>query len=231
MRLVLTSVLMVVVGAVSVANTLDPVAPPNLPLAAPEYSPSSTNTFSNVLRLYFNRLSTNLNSLLGDVGGQYINNTYGAFQDSTSQTAVSTTAAYPITFNTTDYSNGVTVVSSSRLTVTYTGLYNLQFSVQLQNTTNAPVDIDIWLRKNGTDVAASNSRFGLAARKNPGDPFHVIGALNIFVELQASDYIELVWCTGDVGAGLVAYTAGTSPTRPAIPSIITTLSFVSALTT
>lgn len=218
-------------GAVLVANLLTPVAPPNLPVATPEYSAASSNVFSNVLRLYFNRLSTNLNALLGSVGGQYISNTYGAFQDSTTQTAVSTTAAYPITFNTTDYSAGITVVSNSRLTVTYAGVYNLQFSAQLENTINAPVDIDIWLRKNGTDVAATNSRFGLAARKNPGDPFHVIGALNYFIELQASDYVELVWCTTDVGADIVAYVAGTSPTRPAIPSIIATMSFVSALTT
>jgi len=222
---------MVVVAVVSMANLLTPVAPPNLPLAPGEYSAAATNTFSNVLRLYFNRLSNNLNLFTGGTGGQYISNVYGAFQDSTTQTAVSTTVAYPITFNTTDYSNGVTVVSSSRLTVEYDGLYNLQFSVQLQNTTNAPVDIDIWVRKNGTDVTASNSRFGLPARKNPGDPFHVVGALNYFVELQALDYVELVWCTTDVGADIKAYTAGTSPTRPSIPSIIATMSFVSALTT
>jgi hypothetical protein len=49
------------------ANLLDPVVPPNLPLAPIEYSAPATNTFSNVLRLYFNRLSTNLNSLTGSV--------------------------------------------------------------------------------------------------------------------------------------------------------------------
>lgn len=220
---------MVVVGAVLVANILTPVVPPNLPVATPEYSAASNNVFSNVLRLYFNRLSTNLNALLGSIGGQYLNNTYGAFQDSTTQTAVSTTVAYPITFNTTDFSNGVTMVSGSRFTVEYAGLYNLQFSVQLQNTTNATVDIDIWFRKNGTDIPASNSRFGLAPRKSPGDPFHLIAGLNYFVNLQALDYVELVWCTSDVGADIKAYVAGTSPTRPSIPSVIATLSFVSAL--
>lgn len=213
------------------ANLLSSVAPPNLPLAATEYSAASSNVFSNVLRLYFNRLSTNLNLLTSGTGGQYISQVYGAFSDSTSQSASSTTVAYPITFNTTDYSNGVTVASNSRLTVAYDGLYNLQFSAQLENTTNAPIDMDIWLRKNGTNIAASNSRFGLPARKNPGDPAHVIGALNYFVSLQATDYVELVWCTSNVGAGLAAYVAGTSPTRPAVPSIIATLSFVSALTT
>jgi hypothetical protein len=214
-----------------VANLLTPVAPPNLPLAPGEYSAAATNTFSNVLRLYFNRLSNNLNLFTSGVGGQYIGQVYGAFQDSTTQTAVSTTVAYPITFNTTDYSNGVTVVSNSRLTVAYDGLYNLQFSIQLDNTTNNSVDIDIWFRKNGTDIPASNSRFGLAPRKSAGDPFHIIAGLNYFVDMQATDYVELIWCTTDVGAGIKAYTAGTSPTRPAVPSIIATMSFVSALTT
>ena len=222
---------MVVVAVVSMANLLTPVAPPNLPLAPGEYSAAATNTFSNVLRLYFNRLSNNLNLFTGGTGGQYISNVYGAFQDSTTQTAVSTTVAYPITFNTTDYSNGVTVVSNSRLTVAYDGLYNLQFSIQLDNPTNNAVDIDIWFRKNGTDIPASNSRFGLAPRKSAGDPFHIIAGLNYFVDMQATDYVELIWCTTDVGAGIKAYTAGTSPTRPSIPSVIATMSFVSALTT
>jgi len=213
------------------ANLLTPVAPPNLPLAPGEYSAASTNTFSNVLRLYFNRLSNNLNLLTSGVGGQYISHVYGAFSDSTSQTAVSTTVAYPITFNTIDYSNGVTVTSNSRITVEYEGLYNFQFSVQLENTTAAAVDIDIWLRKNGTDIPASNSRFGLPVYRSAGNPSHVIGSLNYFIELQPTDYVELIWCTTDVGAGLAAYVAGTSPTRPAVPSIIATMSFVSALTT
>jgi hypothetical protein len=222
---------MVVVGVVSVADLLSSVAAPNLPLAPVEYSAASTNTFSNVLRLYFNRLSTNLNSLTSGVGGQYISQVYGAFSDSTSQTASSTTVAYPITFNATDYSNGVTIASNSRLTVAYNGLYNFQFSVQLENTTATAVDIDIWLRKNGTDIPASNSRFGLPVYRSAGNPSHVIGALNYFIELQATDYVELIWCTSDIGAGLAAYVAGTSPTRPAVPSIIATMSFVSALTT
>jgi hypothetical protein len=221
---------MVVVGVVLVANLLSSVAPPNLPLAAPEYSAASTNVFSNVLRLYFNRMSNNLNLITSGTGGQYISQVYGAFSDSTSQTAGSTTVAYPITFNTTDYSNGVTIASNSRIAVAYDGLYNFQFSVQLENTTIAGVDIDIWLRKNGVDIPASNSRFGLPMYKGVGDPSHVIGSLNYFISLQAADYVELVWCTSNVGAGLAAYVAGTSPTRPAVPSIIATMSFVSALT-
>jgi hypothetical protein len=152
---------------------------------------------------------------------------YGAFQDTTDQTAASTTAAYAITFNTTDFSNGVYLSNSSRLNVRNTGLYNLEFSIQFKNTTNDSQDAEVWFRKNGTDISASNSRFGLAARKSSGDPSHVIGALNFYVELVAGDYVELMWKVSDTGVAIEHFAAGTSPTRPATPSVITTMSYVS----
>jgi hypothetical protein len=152
---------------------------------------------------------------------------YGAFQDTTDQTAASTTAAYAITFNTTDFSNGVYLSNSSRLNVRNTGLYNLEFSIQFKNTTNDSQDAEVWFRKNGTDIAASNSRFGLAARKSAGDPSHIIGALNFYVELVAGDYVELMWKVSDTGVAIEHFAAGTSPTRPATPSVITTMSYVS----
>jgi hypothetical protein len=117
--------------------------------------------------------------------------------------------------------------NSSRLNVRNTGLYNLEFSIQLKNTTNDSQDAEVWFRKNGTDIAASNSRFGLAARKASTDPSHIIGALNFYVELVAGDYVELMWKVSDTGVSIEHYAAGTSPTRPATPSVITTMSYVS----
>jgi hypothetical protein len=152
---------------------------------------------------------------------------YGAFQDTTDQTAASTTAAYAITFNTTDFSNGVYLSNSSRLNVRNTGLYNLEFSIQFKNTTNDSQDAEVWFRKNGTDIAASNSRFGLSPRRGGGDPSHIIGALNFYLELVAGDYVELMWKVSDTGVSIEHYAAGTSPTRPATPSVITTMSYVS----
>ena len=204
-------------------------ASPSLPLATDQYERRYQDQFTNILRLYFNQLQNSLAELFGDAGGKYVAFPYGAFQDSTDQTAVSTTVAYPVTFNTTDFSNGVTVVSNSRITVTNAGIYNLQFSIQLTNTTNASQDVDIWFRVNGTNVANSNSRFGLAPRKSPGDPFHIIAALNYFVSLNATDYVEIVWRTTDTGVSIEQYAVSVSPTRPAVPSAIATLSFVSAL--
>jgi hypothetical protein len=151
---------------------------------------------------------------------------YGAFQDSTDQTAASTTVAYPITFNTTDFSNGVTLSNSSRLNVANAGLYNLQFSIQLKNTTNDGQDVDIWFCKNGTNIDNSNSRFHPVARKSTGNPSHIIAALNFFVDMVANDYIEIMWRTENTGVSIEHFGTSTSPTRPAVPSVIATMNLV-----
>jgi len=156
-----------------------------------------------------------------------MNAPYGAFQDSTDQVAANTTTAYAVTFNTTDFSNGVTLASGSRITVADAGIWNLQFSIQFTNTTNASQDVDVWFRKNGTNIDNSNSKFGFAPRKGAGDPYHIIAAMNFFVSLNATDYVEIMWRTTDTGVSIEHYAAGTSPTRPAVPSAIVTMSFVS----
>lgn len=203
--------------------------PPNLPLATPEYERTYHDQFANVLRLYFNRLNGNLQTVFGPYGGQYILSPLGSFYDTTDQIAASTTVAYPITFSNTAISNGVKIVSSSQLRFEYPGYYNIQFSTQLSNLDNAPQDIDIWFRKNGQDIADSNSRFGLAPRKSAGVAFHLIGALNFIVDVTPNDYIQLYWCTSSVNTYLEYYTALSLPTRPAIPSVILTATLVSGV--
>jgi hypothetical protein len=151
---------------------------------------------------------------------------YGAFQDSTDQTAASTTVAYPMTFNTTDFSNGVYLSNSSRMNVRNAGIYNLQFSVQLQNTDNEQHTVDIWFRKNGTNITASNSMFTVPARKSASIYGHLIGAINYFVELVANDYVEIVWRAESTLVSIEQLPAQTSPTRPATPSVIATMQYV-----
>ena len=151
---------------------------------------------------------------------------YGAFQDSTDQTAANTTTAYAVTFNTTDYSNGIYLSNSSRLNVRNYGIYNIQFSFQFKNTTNDSQDVDIWFRKNGSDIANSNSRFAMPARKSTGDPSHLIAAMNFFIEMNANDYVEIMWRVTNTGVSLEQYGTSTSPTRPAIPSAIVTVSYI-----
>jgi len=204
-------------------------AVPDLPNPQDRYDRLTVAQTNGALRTFFLKLTNALQSIASPRGGRFINNPYGAFQDGTDQTAANTTTAYAITFDTTDFNNGVTLSNSSRLNVSQAGIYNIQFSVQLVNTTNSSADIDIWFRKNGTNIDKSNSRFGLAPRKSAGDPFHIIGAMNFFVSLDTNDYVELMWRTSDVGASIEHYAASSTPTRPSIPSVIATVTFVSNL--
>lgn len=208
---------------------LDVPAPPNLALAPIEYSAFYQDQYSNILRLYFNRLDNAVRNVLIGTGGKYLSLPFGAFYDTTDQIAGSTTTAYPITLNSISFENGVTIENSSQITFANEGVYNIQFSLQLVNTDNTTQDIDVWFRKNGVDIANSNSRFGLAPRKSALDPYHVVASLNFVDSFMPNDYLQLYWRTSNVLAYIEYYAAGTTPTRPAIPSVILTATFVSSV--
>jgi len=215
----------------NVKQQLDIPAIPSLGTSGPVYSQNLQNQNNGLLRLFFTKIVNSIQSIIGPSGGKFLNNPHGAFQDSTDQVAANTTTAYAVTFNTTDFSNGVTMASGSRITVVDSGIWNLQFSIQLKNTTNDGQDVDIWFRKNGTNIANSNSRFHPPPRKSAGDPSHIIASLNFFVEMAANDYIEIMWRTENTGVSIEHFATSTSPTRPAVPSAIVTMSFVSNLPT
>ena len=209
------------------SNYIRKVEPPALPQATEEYARSYQDQTNNVLRLFFNRLCNGLNAILSVNGGANIQFPYGAFQSSVDQTAVVNTATV-MTFNVTDYSNDVSVVSNSRITVTTAGIYNLQWSGQFENVDTQLHDASVWIRVNGADVVGSNGLVSVP-NKHGGVNGHTVVAWNYFVELQANQYVELWWSTDDVQVSLQAYAAGTGPTRPTTASVIATLSFVSAL--
>ena len=153
---------------------------------------------------------------------------YLAVQDTTNQVAPNTTDVNIITFNATDYALGASLVDNTKLKADYAGLYNIQFSVQLVNSTTSHETVDIWFRKNGTDIAASNSKFGISQRKSSGDNSHDIGAMNFFIALQKDDYIQLAWRPSSTSTYIEYFAAGTSPTRPSTPSVIATMSYLSS---
>ena len=215
--------------ATNLTQQITTPSPPNLGKPGDAYEERFQSQSFGSLNVYFEKLTGLFSALFGIRGGKWINNPYGAFQDGTDQTAANTTTAYAVTFDTTDFSNGVTLSNSSRLNVAQSGIYNLQFSIQFKNTTNDGQDVDVWFRKNGTNIDNSNSRFHLTQRKSAGDPSHLIAALNFFVSLAANDYVEIMWRTTNTSVSIEHFAAGTSPTRPAIPSVIATLSFVSNL--
>jgi hypothetical protein len=146
---------------------------------------------------------------------------WGSFYSTQDQVAASTTVAYPITLNNTDPdSNGVSVVSNSRITFAYAGVYNIEFSAQVDRVSGSGTDtIDIWFRKNGTDLPESNTVVTVSGGATAAK---TVAAWNYMLELVANDYVELIWRTSDTRLEFVADPAGTSPTRPAVPSVIAT---------
>ena len=143
---------------------------------------------------------------------------YGAFHDTTTQTAALINTPYGMTFNSTDISNGVWVNSADKSKI-YTdriGAYNIQFSAQLNKTTAVAKNVWIWLRQNGSDIAYSNTRVTLA-----GSAAATVAAWNWVVNLNAGDYIQIMWATDSTDCVIEADPANAF--SPAIPSIILTV--------
>lgn len=151
---------------------------------------------------------------------------YGAFSNNTDQVAPSTGTSALVVFDTTEESNGVYLSNTTRINVRNAGLYNFQYSLQLQNSTNDGQYADVWFRVNGTDVPRSASRFGLPARKSTGDPSHLIGSMNIFLDLNAGDYVEVAGSVSNTGVTLEHFAADTGVPRPSIPAVILTAQFI-----
>lgn len=144
-------------------------------------------------------------------------NYFGSFYDTQDQTAsVNTPTA--MLLRTTDISNGISIVSNSRIKVANAGVYNIQFSAQLHNTGGGGSGntVQIWLRKNGSNVADSNTKVSVQSN-NP----YVVASWNFYVSLNANDYVELMWQTDNANI-IIEYEAAGS--TPAIPSLITTVS-------
>ena len=150
---------------------------------------------------------------------------YGAFQSLVDQAIATANTAYAMTMDTTDYSNGVTLSNSSRMNVKNAGVYNFQWSGQFNNTDTQIHDVDVWLRKNGTNVVGSTGVISVP-NSHGGVDGHTIVGWNYFLELAANDYIELYWSSTSTNISLQFYPAQTSPTRPSTASLIATMNFV-----
>lgn len=158
---------------------------------------------------------------------------YNQFQSDTDQTAANTYTAYAITYDVTDFADGITLSNNSHINVSAQGIYKFDYSVSLENTTNDRVDVDIWFRRNGTDIANSNSKFSIPARKSTGVASYLIAVTPYMVDMEANDYVQIMWRTSDVGVTLQALPAvtanpGVTPAIPATPSVLLSVQFVSA---
>ena len=148
---------------------------------------------------------------------QMSDNRYGAFYDTATQTAAVINTAYPITFNSTNISNGAYIgATTSQVFVDRVSTYNFQFSARLNKTAAGSGNVFIWYRVNGVNASNSAANVTLA-----GSSSAVVAAGNFVVNLAAGDYFELVFSTDNTGCEIRA-AAASSPV-PAIPSVILTV--------
>jgi hypothetical protein len=151
---------------------------------------------------------------------------YGSFYDLTNQTVSATNSPTAMSYNTTDFSEGVSIESNgtklTRIKVANRGKYNIQFSAQLGRSAGTSTEtISIWLRKNGIDVPASCTEVVIHGSAALAD---LVAAWNFFQSLNANDYIEIMWSSTDTNL-LINWTAATTTpvVKPAIPSVILTV--------
>jgi hypothetical protein len=196
-------------------------------LSTSSFATTGSNTF-NGNTIISGSLTLSSGSALNINNGFYVDGNkqfnYGEFSDNTTQSGSANTA-YSIKFNTTDLANGFSIVSGSRITAQYTGIYNLQFSAQLDNQSNTNEVVDIWVAITGSNVPNSNTTVSIN-KAQAGNIGKLVAAWNYIVPLSASQYVELKWNTHGGNIILLATGSASNPTRPATPSVIATITQV-----
>ena len=216
---------------------------PALPTAPATYNQKQQDQFSYALRLYFNRLDQYLYALSATNGGGVLSFPHIAASDSQDQYASADNTPTVIAWDTLNSGSGFVLNAPGSATCDVSGIYTIRYSAQLANTDNSAHDAVFWLRVNGEDVADSSTIFTVPARKSAGNPAYVCGYSEATFSVTAGDEIELYWATdkaysttGPVdGVYIFAEPAWTVPpnsyARPAVPSVIGSITFVSAIPT
>ena len=188
------------------------VTPPNLPVAPTAYEQRYQDQFSNILRLFFTRFTNAFNSPAP----------HASYYDTTTQTNPVANTVNLMTYNSlVSQYQIVRGVPTSKVFVNQTGIYNFQFSAQLDKTGGSASDVYIWPRVNGVNVPNSATKIVI-----DGPNSEIVPAWNFVLLMGAGDYFELAWQSPDTNVVVAA--AAASGNIPAIPSVILTVTWVSS---
>ena len=187
------------------------VTPPNLPVAPNQYERRYQDQFANALRLFFNLLTREVNSPTP----------HASYYDTTTQTNPVADTVNLFTYNSKVSEFKISRGSpTSKIFINETGLYNFQFSVQLDKAGGSATDVYIWPRINGVNVPDSATKIVIDGPNN-----EIIPAWNFVLLMQGGDYFELAWQSSDTDVIILAAPAASN--YPGIPSIIMTVTWVS----
>lgn len=159
----------------------------------------------------------------------YVYAEYASFYSTQTQTTSPSDPPLAMTYNNTDIASAsITIVNDglgnpNQITFANTGVYNIQFSAQLEKTGGTDTQMSIWFRKNGSDIASSNTHMTLKANQD-----YAVASWNFFVSVTAGQYVEIMWWqTGSISLKYEA--ADVVVPHPATPSVILTVNRVSAI--
>jgi len=218
------------------AVPLRPSKAPNLIIARPEYDMQQQELFKNQLRLYFNEIDNLTSALLSGTGGSSLSLPHISASDNADQLATASNTPTEVKWDTLESGLGWTLNAPGTATANVAGVYTIRYSLQLANTDNAQHDAAVWLKVNTINVPRSTTVFTVPARKSAGVFSYVCAYSEATFQVEAGDTIALYWATGQAysispataGIYIEYIAAQTSPyARPAIPSAIGSITFVS----
>ena len=213
----------------TVVNKIIVPAVPALPIGPVDYNRQYQDQLNNVLRLYFQQLNGAVATFLADAGGRFVSVPCGTFFSNVAQNTTANTVTI-ITLNNIDANATIsTQLSNGSVRVDYPGIYNYQFSAQFFNTAAQDHDVFVWIRVGGVDVYESATQVTVPSKHGSVDGA-AVAAWNFLISAQANTVIDLAWTTTDPAVFLGYAPAQSSPyVRPSIPSVISTVTFVSRL--
>lgn len=175
---------------------------PNLPTPGGSYSSLISQQHNGVLRTFFASVANAIRALVGDAGAQYLDSPNGLFFNTTSHSPAAINTGYPIPFGQTYLGHHVSVASGSRITVDTPGVYSFSYSGQLTSTNSSGKEVCLWLRRNGQDIAYSTHFYTLAGSGTKAEANWLFE-----IDMQAGDYIELIWSADHLNVSLSATAA------------------------
>jgi len=208
---------------------------PNLVISEDNYKIQNEAQFRNQLRLYFNQVDSGFEQILIGEGGSNLSFPHIAASHNADQEANGDDTPTLVLWDTAESAKGFTLNANSTATAQYSGIYKVDYGLQLSNTANALHDAKVWLQVNGSDVPRSSVVFTLPARKSTGDPSLLLAYSSIVFSCEAGQSFALYWATDQAyesgvtdGIYLLNEPATTSPyVSPATPSAIGSITFVS----
>lgn len=155
-----------------------------------------------------------VDAIIGSYG--IMDNAYLAYTDSTRQLNASTINY--MQYNTKDFERAITIRNSDEIIFERDGIHNIQFSAQLDKSDSGRDEVEIWLERNGNEVPNSSTIVTLE-----GNNAKAVAAWNWLVNVNVGDVYKIAWYSADTSTVLQERVATTSPTRPAVPSVILTV--------